>query len=189
MWEVSWRPIKDGNILTPPTLLAITAFLSGSPRLLNRGPGGGQPLGHGSVSSIFSPTDWLSVAPGLYNCSTYTYFFWASHLHSIQPVDSQGIYPLISSTGCTCYLHRCISHLTAWLGRRSICNILFLIFFSTELRSSCVNCPSLMSNCLLIILVIGSCVSLGGFPSKFSKCCFHMCIRSSWLIAFSLAFA
>ena len=33
--------------------------------------------------------------------------------HSIQPLDSQG-YLLISLTGCTCYLHRCISS--------SICN-------------------------------------------------------------------
>ena len=41
--------------------------------------------------------------------------------HSIPPVDSQG-HPLISSTGCTCYLHKCISHLTARPGRRSICN-------------------------------------------------------------------
>ena len=49
---------------------------------------------------------------------------------------------------------------------------LFLIFLRTESSSSCVNGPSLMSNCLLIILVIGSCVIFGGFPSKFSKCCF-----------------
>ena len=33
---------------------------------------------------------------------------------------------------------------------------LFLIFLRTESSSSCVNGPSLMSNCLLIILVIGS---------------------------------
>ena len=65
---------------------------------------------------------------------------------------------------------------------------LFLIFLSTESSSSCVNCPSLMSNCLLIILVIGSCVTFREFPSKFSKCCFHSCIRSSWLVAFSLDF-
>ena len=45
-----------------------------------------------------------------------------------------------------------------------------------------------MSNCLLIILVIGSCVTFRGFPSKFSKCCFHRCIRSHWLVVFSLAF-
>ena len=65
---------------------------------------------------------------------------------------------------------------------------LFLIFLSTETSSYCVNCPSLMSNSLLIILVIGSCVTFGGFLNKFSKC-FHSCIRSSWLVAFSLAFA
>ena len=64
----------------------------------------------------------------------------------------------------------------------------FLIFLSTESSSSCVNCPSLMPNCLLIILMIGSCVTFKGFPSKFPKCCFHGCIRSSWLVAFSWAF-
>ena len=46
-----------------------------------------------------------------------------------------------------------------------------------------------MSNCLLIILLIGSWVTSGGFASKFSKCCFHRCIRSCWLVAFSLALA
>ena len=45
-----------------------------------------------------------------------------------------------------------------------------------------------MSNCLLVILVIGSCVTLGGFLSKFSKY-FHRCICSCWLVAFSWAFA
>ena len=45
-----------------------------------------------------------------------------------------------------------------------------------------------MSNCLLIILVIGSWVTSGGFPSKFSKCCFHRCIWS-WLEPFSWALA
>ena len=65
---------------------------------------------------------------------------------------------------------------------------LFLIFLSTE-SGSCVNCSSLMSNCLLIILMIGSCVTFGGFPNKLSKCCFHSCIHISWLVAFSLAFA
>ncbi len=42
---------------------------------------------------------------------------------------------------------------------------LFLIFLRTESSSSCVNGPSLMSNCLLIILVIGSCALpiCGGF--------------------------
>ena len=66
---------------------------------------------------------------------------------------------------------------------------LFLIFLRTESSSSCVNGPSLMSNCLLIILVIGLCVIFGGFPSKFSKCCFHSFILSCWFAAFSFAMA
>ena len=49
---------------------------------------------------------------------------------------------------------------------------LFLIFLNTE-SSSRINGPSSMSNCLLIILVIGSCLTFGGFPSRFWKCCFH----------------
>ena len=65
---------------------------------------------------------------------------------------------------------------------------LFWIFLRTESSSSCVNCPSLMFNCLLIILMIGSCVTFRGLPSKFSKCCFHRCICSSGLVAFSFAF-
>ena len=64
---------------------------------------------------------------------------------------------------------------------------LFLIFLRTESSSSCVNCPSLRSNCLPIILVIDSCVTFRGFPSEFSKCCFRSCIRSR-LIALCLAF-
>ena len=51
---------------------------------------------------------------------------------------------------------------------------LFLIFLSIESSSFGVNGPSLMSNCLLIIiLVIGPCVTFRGFPSRFWKCCFH----------------
>ena len=70
----------------------------------------------------------------------------------------------------------------------SLAAFLFLIFLSTELSSSCINCPSLISCSLLIILVIGSCVTFGGFPSKFSKCCSLRCIYSSWLSAFSVVF-
>ena len=51
------------------------------------------------------------------------------------------------------------------------------------------NGPSLMSNCLQIILVIGSCVIFGGFPCKFSKCCFHSFILSCWFAAFNFSLA
>ena len=66
---------------------------------------------------------------------------------------------------------------------------LFSIFLSTESSSSRVNGPSFMSNCLLIILMIGSCVTFSGFPSRISKCCFHSFNHSCWLVAFSLALA
>ena len=53
MCEREFETEQNCNILTP-TLLAITAFLSRSPGLLNRGPGG--PASLGAVSSILSPT-------------------------------------------------------------------------------------------------------------------------------------
>ena len=31
-----------------------------------------------------------------------------------------------------------------------------------------------------------SCVTFGGFPSRFSKCCFHSFILSCWFVAFNL---
>ena len=82
VWEVSWRPNKDCNILTP-TLQAIAAFLFCSPGLLNRGPGGlgAQPLlRHSSHSSFFSPTDLDFLSPELYNNLTSTYFLRASQI-------------------------------------------------------------------------------------------------------------
>ena len=66
---------------------------------------------------------------------------------------------------------------------------LFLIFLRTESSSSSVNGPSLISNCLLMIFVIGSCVTFGGFPSRFWKCCFHSFTLSCWLAAFNFALA
>ena len=65
---------------------------------------------------------------------------------------------------------------------------LFLIFLSTKSSSSCVNCYSLMPS-ITNNFVIGSSVTFWGFPSKVLKCCFHRYIHSSWLVAFSLAFA
>ena len=66
---------------------------------------------------------------------------------------------------------------------------LFLIFLRSESSSSLVNGHSLMSNCLLIILLIGLFVTFSGFPSRFSKCCFHSFTLSCWLAAFTFALA
>ena len=81
---------QNCNILTP-TLMAITAFLSRFPGLLNRGPGGPASLGHIPHSSIFSPTDLNFLSPGLKNNLTLTLLPASVTIsHSIQPLDSQG---------------------------------------------------------------------------------------------------
>ena len=127
---MSWRLNRTATYWTPELFWLQQHFF---PILLGCSTGGlgVQPLlGHGSHSSIFTPTDLNFLSPGLYNNLTPTYLLRASHLYSIQPVDSQS-YPLISSTGCTSYLHRFISHLTAQPGQRSICYTLgFMLFFA-----------------------------------------------------------
>ena len=42
-----------------------------------------------STTSLLQLTDFLSL-PGLYNCSTPTFFLWASQISLIQPVHGQG---------------------------------------------------------------------------------------------------
>ena len=81
---------QNCNILTH-TLMAITAFLSRSPGLINRGPGGSASLGHVPHSIIFSPTGLNFLSPGLYNNLTSTLLSASVTMsHSIQPLDSQG---------------------------------------------------------------------------------------------------
>ena len=101
---------QNCNILNP-TLMAITAFLSRSPELLNRGPWGPASLGHGPHSSFFSPTNLNFLSPGLYNNLTSTYFLRASQFHTQFNPSAVKVSPdlLISLTGCTCYLHWYIS--------------------------------------------------------------------------------
>ena len=108
---------QNCNILTP-TLMAITAFLSCSPGLLNRGPGGPASLGHDPHSSIFSPTDLNFLSPGLYNNLMSTYFLRASQFRTQFNSSTVKVAPdlLISSTGCTCYLHWCISSFDSLAG-------------------------------------------------------------------------
>ena len=124
---------QNCNILTP-TLLAITAFFSPrSPGLLNRRPGGPNSLGvgflyrilsptataqsgtwgptllgAGFLYHILSPTDWTSCAPSYIivrrppPCGRHK-------SHSFNPSTVKVIF-WYSSTGCTCYLHWCISY-------------------------------------------------------------------------------
>ena len=94
MCERELETEQNSNILTP-SLLAITAFLSRSPGMLNRRLGGPASLGHVPQSSVFSPTglipNWLNfLCTELYNSSTFTFFLWASQIALIQPVHGQG---------------------------------------------------------------------------------------------------
>ena len=110
VWEVSWRLNKDCNILTPLSS-------SGHSSMSFSFSWAAQPGAWGltlSAESWFpplglehwTPTAWLPVSPRVISLF-YT--------HSIQPIDSQG-HPPISSTGCTCYLHRCISSFDCLAG-------------------------------------------------------------------------
>ena len=102
----------------PLVPLSLSALLYRSARPLNRGSWGPIALCWMLILATASYLQlWLQLTEpvcgtGLYICLTPTCFLWASHLHPIQPVHSQG-YTLTSSTRCTCYLHWCISYLTA----------------------------------------------------------------------------
>ena len=111
MCEKELETEQNCNILTP-TLMAITAFLSRSPELLNQGPGG--PFCWVLVFSTASylqlqllnrepegPLRWvlafstafslqLIELTELFNSSTPTFFLWASQIALIQPVHGLG---------------------------------------------------------------------------------------------------
>ena len=91
MCERELETEQNCNILTP-TPMAITASLSRSPGLLNRGP---TLLGAGFLYRILSPTrlisNWLNfLCIELCNSSTPTFFLWTSQIALIQPVYGQG---------------------------------------------------------------------------------------------------
>ena len=76
--------------------------------LLNRGSWGPPLLGAGYRYSILSPTNSNFPCTELYYCFTPTQF----NLSTFKVIS------LIPSTGCTCYLHRCISYFdsSAWVS-------------------------------------------------------------------------
>ena len=114
---------QNCNILTPPQLFWLSQpFFT---VLLGCLTGGQLLLGHGSHSSIFCPTDLNFLSPGLYNNLTRTYFLRASQFaFNLTPRQSRS--PLISwyLRPDAPVIYTCaFLLLTAWPGRRSICNI------------------------------------------------------------------
>ena len=65
---------------------------------------------------------------------------------------------------------------------------LFSIFLNNESSSSRENDLSLMSKCILVILVIGSCVISGGFSCRFSKCFFPQFYSFLLVCSFQFSF-
>ena len=135
MCEREFETEQNSNILTP-TLIAITVFLSRSPGLLNRGLGA-QPLWDmflitaSSLQLVWSPTaivqsvawgpplraagllyhifNWTSCAPSYIIVRRPSSSCGRPKSHSFNPYTVKVIF-WYSSTGCTCYLHRCISY-------------------------------------------------------------------------------
>ena len=101
--------------------MAITVFLSHSRGLLNWEPGGPASLRRGPHSSIFSPTDlisnWLTswLHPGYIIVRRPPSSCGHHKLHSFN-LSTVKVISWYSSTGCTCYLHRCISYFDSLAG-------------------------------------------------------------------------
>ena len=119
VWEGVGDRTELQHILTP-TLLAITAFLSRSPVLLNQGPEAHSARCWLSLPHLF--TNWSGlqtnrhpVFPELYNSSTSRSSCGRYKLLSFNPSMIKAIL-CYSSTRCTCYLHRCISFFDSQVG-------------------------------------------------------------------------
>ena len=117
VWEVSWRPNRTATYWPPLFWLSQSFF----PVLLGCSTGGPEAqslLGHGSHSSIFPPTDLNFLTPGLYNNLTSTYFLRPSQFRTQFNPSTVKVASdlLISSTGCTCYWHRCICSFDSLAG-------------------------------------------------------------------------
>ena len=66
-------------------------------------------LGVGFLYRILSPTDWTSCAPSYIIIWLQPSFCERHKSHPFNPSTVKVIF-WYSSTGCTCYLHRCISY-------------------------------------------------------------------------------
>ena len=111
---------QNCNILYP-THIAITAFLSRFPGLLNRGPESPVSLGHVPHSNIFSSTNlitnWLNfLCTELYNCTTFTFFLSASQIALFQPVHGQGYILIFLDWMHLSFTLRCISYFDSLAG-------------------------------------------------------------------------
>ena len=123
---------QNCSILTP-TLMTITAFISRSPGLLNRGPGGPASLRHVPHSSIFSPTDCTFCAPSYTIIWRPLFFLRASQFCTQFNLSTVKVISWYSSTGCNCNLHKCIFYFDSLAGSEVNIQHLFMFLQSTIL--------------------------------------------------------
>ena len=120
VWEVSWRLNRTATYWPPPFWLSQPFFAV----LLDCSTGGlGAQLllGHGSHSSIFSPTDLNFLSPGLYNNLTPTYFLRVSQFTLSSTPRQSMLLPDIPRPDSPVIYTGAFLLLTAWPG--SIYNI------------------------------------------------------------------
>ena len=127
MCERELETEQNCNILTP-TLLAIIAFLSRSPELLNREPGGPTLLGAGFLYRILSPTGLVSKLTDFLSSPSYIIVqrppsCGRHNFALIQPVHGQSYNILVIPRPDAPVIYICaFPILTAQPGRRSIYN-------------------------------------------------------------------
>ena len=85
-------------------------------QLLNRRSWGPPLLGAGSLFSILSPTDWTSSRRGYIIIWRPLFFLRASQFRTQFNPSTVKVISWYSSTGCTCYFHRCISYFDSLAG-------------------------------------------------------------------------
>ena len=90
----------------------------------------------GSLYRILTPTDFFLSSPGLYNCSTYTFFLWASHIALDSTRLRSRLYPNIPRPDAPVIYTGAFPILTAWPG--SICYkyIRFLCYYKWKITFS-----------------------------------------------------
>ena len=101
--------------------MATTAFLSRSPVLLNRGPGGPASLGAGFLYYIFSLTDWTYCAPSYLIVRRPPSSCGRHESHSFNP-STVKVYSDIPRPDAPVIYTGAFPILTARPGRRSIYN-------------------------------------------------------------------
>ena len=158
--------------------MAITAFLSHSPgtcssfqhllsnwselQLLYQGSWGPPLLGAGFLYRILSPTDWTSCAPSYIIIWRPLFSLRVSQFHTQFNPSTVKVISWYSSTGCTCYLHRCISYFDSLSGVNMLHHVHYHYTMSTSWRNHIIVSKLFVLRmvtwkyyCLLWIIIIG----------------------------------